>query len=372
MPSVPEAADNPPSFSLVPEGNRLRISLSGDWTKDCLLPDFPALAPGTEVEWSVSDLGKVDSALPAWIQGLGRAAPSGVAFRHEGLPPRIRAWVLLTADETEPDGEEEHLPWLAKLGLWATLSKASWIRAVSHIGELALGLARLLGGRAKVNWQEFPQLLRTAGPDALPITLLLGFLTGVIMAYVGMIQLGKVGANIYVANLVGLAMAREMGALMTGVVACGRTSTAYASHLGSMNVSQETDALRAIGLRPVEYLGVPRLLAVLAVLPLLSVFATAAGILGGMAVAVGYGMSAEQYTNQVIEAVSVRSFLTGLIKAHAFALIVAWAGCYRGHVARRNARGVGEAATTAAVLGITLLVVADAVFAVLFNLFAFY
>ena len=136
-----------------------------------------------------------------------------------------------------------------------------------------------------------------------------------------------------------------------------------------MNVTHETDALRALGLRPVEYLALPRLLAVLAVLPLLSVFATAAGIVGGMTVAVGSGISVEQYLNQVVEAVSLRSFLAGLIKSHAFALIAAWAGCYRGAVAQPTARGVGEAATTAAVLGITLLVVADAVFAVLFNLF---
>lgn len=369
---MPDVAPNPPRFTLAPEGGGVRIALGGDWTKDGPLPDFPSLEGRRHVAWSAEDLGRVDSALPAWIQGLQRSAATEVAFRHEGLPPRVRTWVQLAQEEPQLVAEQQRLPFLARVGLWATLSQASWLRAVSHIGELALGLVRLAAGRAKVNWREFPQLLRSAGPDALPITLLLGFLTGVIMAYVGLIQLGKVGANIYVANLVGLAMAREMGALMTGVVACGRTSTAYASHLGSMNVSQETDALRAIGLRPVEYLGVPRLLAVVAVLPLLSVFATAAGILGGMTVAVGYGMSAEQYANQVIEAVSVRSFLTGIIKAHAFAVIVAWAGCYRGHVARRNARGVGEAATTAAVLGITLLVVADAVFAVLFNLFAFY
>lgn len=367
-----EAAAQPPRVTLSQEGSRLSLRLEGDWTKDSALPGFPALEPGMTVGWSADRLGTVDSALPAWIQGLERAAPAGVAFDHAGLPARVRGWVLLSAEDAVGQEEPERLPLVARVGLWAEASRGSWLRAVSHVGELALGVARLLAGRGRFNWQEFPQLLRTSGPDALPITLLLGFLTGVIMAYVGLIQLGKVGANIYVANLVGLAMAREMGALMTGVVACGRTSTAFASHLGSMNVSQETDALRALGLRPVEYLGVPRLIAVLAVLPLLSVFATAAGIAGGMAVAVGYGMSAEQYLNQVVEAVSVRSFLTGLIKAHAFAVIVAWAGCYRGHVARRNARGVGEAATTAAVLGITLLVVADAVFAVLFNLFAFY
>lgn len=369
---MPDVTLDPPRFTLEPEGESLRIALAGDWTKEGPLPDFPSLEGRREVRWSTDSLGRVDSALPAWIQGLQRSAAREVVFRHEGLPPRVRTWVQLAEEERQALPEPDSLPFLAKVGLWAESSRGSWLRAVSHIGELAFGVVRLLAGRGKANWQEFPQLLRTVGPDALPITLLLGFLTGVIMAYVGLIQLGKVGANIYVANLVGLAMAREMGALMTGVVACGRTSTAFASHLGSMNVSQETDALRAIGLRPVEYLGVPRLLAVVAVLPLLSVFATAAGIAGGMAVAVGYGMSTEQYLNQVVEAVSVRSFLTGVIKAHAFAVIVAWAGCYRGHVARRNARGVGEAATTAAVLGITLLVVADAVFAVLFNLFAFY
>lgn len=367
-----EPQANPAQAAPASQAGRLTIRLSGDWTKQGCLPPFPPLEGHEVVCWSAEGLGEFDSALPAWIQGLERAAPEGLRFDHQGLPAKARGWVLLAAEEADGDASASQLPWLARLGLWATQSRASWERAVSHVGELALGLARLLVGKAKLNWQEFPLLLRAAGPDALPITLLLGFLTGVIMAYVGLIQLGKVGANIYVANLVGLAMAREMGALMTGVVACGRTATAYASQLGSMNVTQETDALRALGLRPVEYLGVPRLLAVLATLPLLSVFAVAAGILGGMAVAVGYGMSAEQYVNQVVEAVSVRSFLTGLIKAHAFAVIVAWAGCYRGHVAQRNARGVGEAATTAAVLGITLLVVADAVFAVLFNLFAFY
>lgn len=369
---MPRTPVQPAQAEPTVQGGKLRLDLRGDWTRDGPLPPFPSLEGVVEVGWDSASLGRFDSALPAWIQGLQRAAPEGVRFEHGGLPARARGWVLLVAEDDVGRAEPPPaLPPIARLGLWADQSLGSWNRAVSHIGELAAGIGRLLVGRARVNWQEFPQLLRTAGPDALPITLLLGFLTGVIMAYVGLIQLGKVGANIYVANLVGLAMAREMGALMTGVVACGRTATAYAAHLGSMNVSQETDALRALGIRPVEYLAVPRLLAVTAVLPLLSVFAVAAGILGGMAVAVGYGMSAEQYVNQVVEAVSARSFLSGLIKAHAFAVIVAWAGCYRGHAAPRSARGVGEAATTAAVLGITLLVVADAVFAVLFNLYDF-
>jgi len=367
MPGHPE--DPPAALRVTATPGALRLELSGSWIRSRRLPEAPPTEGVTRVTVEASGVTGHDTVLAAWIHALGRTLPHGCAIELAGLPPRAAAWLALRDEETPEEAAPERLAFLEQLGAWASSSQGSWARAVAHIGDCALGCARLLAGKGKANWAEFPQLLRTAGPDALPIVLLLGFLTGVIMAYVGLIQLGKVGADVYVANLVGLAMAREMGALMTGVIACGRTATAYASQLGSMNVTQETDALRAIGLRPAEYLAVPRLLAVVATLPLLSVFATAAGILGGMTVAVGHGLSAEQYLNQVVEAVSVRSFLAGVIKAHAFALIAAWAGCYRGAVARPTARGVGEAATTAAVLGITLLVVADAVFAVLFDLF---
>ena len=351
-----------------PEG--LRLELSGDWSKDAPMPALPAATHA--IKWVDGGIGEFDSALPAWIQAAERSSlrPGAVADRGE-LPARLLVWLGLEHLENGAPTPEPRIGNVERVGLWADQSRQSWQRALSHLGETTLALVRLPLGRARVNWAEFPRLVRAAGPDALPITLLLGFLTGVIMAYVGLIQLSKVGANMYVANLVGLAMAREMGALMTGVVACGRTSTAFASHLGSMNVSQEFDALSVLGIQPVEYLATPRILAVVAVLPVLSLFATLAGILGGMAVACGSGMAVEQYVNQVIDAVSLRSFLTGEIKAVAFALIVAWSGCYRGAVAKPNARGVGEAATTAAVLGITLLVVADAVFAVLFNLYDF-
>ncbi len=358
-----------PVLRVTRDGDVVRLRLSGLWNRSSTLPDFPDLGDAKGVGLDVSEAAHPDGALAAWIDGLERRLPAGCALDTARLPAALSAAVARSGQETDETPAAERLPFLEQLGDWASSSNRSWGRAVAHIGDCALGLGRVAVGKGRANWAEFPQLLRTAGPDALPIVLLLGFLTGVIMAYVGLIQLGKVGADVYIANLVALAMAREMGALMTGVIACGRTSTAYASHLGSMNVTQETDALRAIGLRPAEYLAVPRLLAVMATLPLLSVFATAAGILGGMTVAVGSGLAAEQYLNQVVEAVSVRSFLAGVIKAHAFALIAAWAGCYRGAVARPTARGVGEAATTAAVLGITLLVVADAIFAVLFDLF---
>lgn len=359
----------PPCLTVRVHAGETHVTLTGCWLRTQPLPAWPENLGAVVIHLDAQSVTDFDTVLPAWIQGWERSLTQPSRLTITGLNARATAWLELRSEETVDSNAVDRLPFLEQLGQWASLSNRSWGRALAHLGECALGTGRLLLGRGKANWSEFPQLLRTAGPDALPIVLLLGFLTGVIMAYVALIQLGKVGADAYVANLVGLAMTREMGALMTGIIACGRTATAYASHLGSMNVSQETDALRALGLRPVEYLALPRILAVMIVLPLLTVFASAAGILGGMTVAVGAGLAVEQYMTQVIEAVSISSFLSGIIKAYAFAVVAAWAGCYRGAVARPTARGVGEAATTSAVLGITLIVIADAIFAVLFNLF---
>ena len=185
------------------------------------------------------------------------------------------------------------------------------------------------------------------------IVALLGFLTGLIMAYVGLIQLRQVGATVYVANLVSLAMTREMGALMTGIIACARTSTAYASQLGSMNVSQETDSLRALGINPIEYLALPRILAVTLMVPLLAVFATFIGIFGGMIVACAGDLSIEQYLTQAIRAISFKSFLVGFIKSIAFGFIamLGMVLLYAG----RSARKIDLALATRSASGITAL-----------------
>ena len=342
------------------------VVVTGDWTNHDILPEIAF--KGDRVRVVGEELGEFDSSLPAWLY---------VHFRNvrhcdlSALPPRLQALVgmaekaTLSAERVSPAGV------LEKFGDWAVDSTGSWGRAFDHIGQTAVGFARVLVGRARVNWSDFTLQLQTAGVDALPIVTLLGFLTGLIMAYVGLIQLRQVGATVYVANLVSLAMTREMGALMTGVIACGRTSTAFASQLGSMNVSQETDALRTLGISPVEYLALPRILAVTLMVPLLAVFATFVGIFGGMIVACAGDLSIEQYLTQAILAIKFKSFLIGFIKSVAFAFIAAWAGCYRGSVAQRSALGVGDAATSAAVLGITLIVIADALFAVIFNLYDF-
>jgi len=340
------------------------VTIGGAWNLDQALPDITI--KGDRVRVVAEGLEEFDSSLPAWLYAHFRN------IRHldlTALPARLQSLVQMAEKSSAGSGDSEHPGFLEQFGTWGVESGSSWGRAFEHIGHTARGFLRMMVGRAKVNWADFSLELQTSGVDALPIVALLGFLTGLIMAYVGLIQLRQVGATVYVANLVSLAMTREMGALMTGVIACGRTSTAYASQLGSMNVSQETDALRALGINPIEYLALPRLLAVTLMVPLLAVFATFIGVLGGMVVACAGDLSVEQYLTQAVRAISFKSFLVGFIKSVAFGFIAAWAGCYRGSVAKRSALGVGEAATSAAVLGITFIVISDALFAVIFNLF---
>ena len=359
-------ASPPRARTVVQADGSAVVTLGGTWSQQGSTPEI--VVKGDRVTLRAEDLEAFDSSLPAWIHRHFRHVRE---LDHSALPPRLRALVDLAekATLTEPRGERPGL--LENFGTWGIESTGSWARAFEHIGDTALGFARLAIGRARVNWQDFWLQMQTAGVDALPIVALLGFLTGLIMAYVGLIQLRQVGATVYVANLVALAMTREMGALMTGVIACGRTATSFASQLGSMNVSQESDALRVLGINPVEYLGVPRILAVTLMVPLLAVFATFVGVFGGMVVACAGELSVSQYLTQVVVAISFKSFLVGVIKSVAFGFIAAWAGCYRGAVAKPSALGVGEAATSAAVLGITLIVVSDALFAVIFNLFNF-
>ncbi len=340
------------------------LTIGGSWKSGSELPEVAFR--GDRIAVRAEGLDGFDSCLPAWLHAHLRTVRE---TDLSPLPARLQSLVRMAENVSVTESPEETPGLLDNIGTWGVQSGSSWARALEHVGHTAMGFLRAAVGKARVNWSDLTLQMQTAGVDALPIVALLGFLTGLIMAYVGLIQLRQVGATVYVANLVALAMAREMGALMTGVIACGRTSTSFASQLGSMNVSQESDALRALGINPVEFLAVPRILAVTLMVPLLSVFATFVGILGGMVVACAGELSVDQYVTQAILAVSWKSFMAGFIKSLAFGFIAAWSGCYRGYVARRSALGVGEAATSAAVLGITLIVVADALFAVLFNLY---
>jgi phospholipid/cholesterol/gamma-HCH transport system permease protein len=235
------------------------------------------------------------------------------------------------------------------------------------VGECTLAAGRMLLGRARFRWSDVWLGLEQCGADALPIVSLISFLVGLILAYVGAITLRQYGGLIFIANLVGLAMVREMGAMMTGVIMSGRTGAAYAAQLGSMKVSEEIAALSTLGLSPVEFLVLPRMIALFLMFPLLTLYADFIGILGGLVVALSMDLTYTQYTHQLMLAVDLRNFSVGLIKSCFFGVIVAVSGCLRGMQCGASSAAVGQATTRAVVTGITCMIVADAVFAVIFN-----
>jgi phospholipid/cholesterol/gamma-HCH transport system permease protein len=223
-------------------------------------------------------------------------------------------------------------------------------------------------GRARLRAVDLWLIVQASGAQALPIVSLISFLVGLILAFVGATQLRPFGAQIYVANLVGLAMSREMGAMMTGIIMAGRTGAAFAAQLGTMVVNQEIDALITMGLNPVEFLVVPRMLALTLMVPLLCIYADLVGILGGAVVGVTMlHLGAAQYYQQTLSALQLLDFVAGLIKGTVFGILVALAGCLRGMQCGRSASAVGAAATSAVVTGIVWIIVSDAVLTVIYN-----
>jgi phospholipid/cholesterol/gamma-HCH transport system permease protein len=211
--------------------------------------------------------------------------------------------------------------------------------------------------------------MQEAGPEALGIVALINFLVGLIMAFVGAVQLEQFGASIYVADLVAIAMVREMGCLMTGIIMSGRTGAAFAAQLGTMKVNEELDAFKTFGISPIEFLVLPRIIALVVMMPLLCVFADAIGILGGGVVALGLlDVTMAEYAIRTVEAIELKAFLLGVFKGSVFGLIVALSGCLRGLQCGSNAAAVGQATTSAVVAGITSIIAADGVFAVLCHL----
>ncbi len=272
------------------------------------------------------------------------------------------------ADQADAMPPAPALNILAFVGYAATdiWNKARDIAA--FVGECALGAVNTARAPGKFRWRDCIDEMQQCGAMALPIVGLISFLVGVTLAYTGAIVLRQYGGDIYLADLIGLAMVREMGAVMTAVVLAGRTGAAFAATLGNMRASEEIDALTTFGIRPVDFLVLPRVVALGLMTPLLALYANALGIIGGMAISYSLlHISPSAYWNEMLQIVTLRSVNVGLIKATAFGLIVGLAGCLRGLEAERSAAGVGRAATSAVVTALLLLIIADAFFAVAFN-----
>lgn len=355
----------------------LRLRLAGSWSLRAGIPGLDAVAaeivrqPPRRLELRADGLGDWDSALLTFLTRLGvLCAERSVAIDRSGLPDGVQR--LLALAEAVPersgaraDAADESL--LERVGRSALSSRDAAREMVAFVGEAALSFARLLTFRARFRRSDLALFLQQAGAEALPIVTLISFLVGLILAFVGAVQLQQFGASIYVADLVGIAMVREMGAMMTGIVMAGRTGAAYAAQLGSMKVTQEIDALRTMGIAPLDFLVLPRMLALMLMMPLLCLYADVVGILGGAAVGVGMlDLSPMTYYLQTNAAVSVGDLAGGVFKAAVYGVLIALAGCLRGMQSGNSSSAVGEATTNAVVTSIIAIITACGVFAVVF------
>ncbi len=249
----------------------------------------------------------------------------------------------------------------AVVGLWEDTQSL-----ISFVGELLSALVTAAMHPKSVRWRDVVRVAETAGVNALPIIVLVSFLMGVIMAFQGAISLRRFGADIFVANLVGLAMLRELGPLMTAIILAGRSGSAFAAELGTMTVREEIDALKTMGLDPVRFLVVTRVIAAVVMMPLLTVFADLLGLIGGAVVMRSFGIPLVTFYHQVQYQVTYGAFVGGLVKAFVFGILVAAIGCLRGLQTTTGASAVGESTTRAVVSGIVLIVITDGVFSVVY------
>jgi phospholipid/cholesterol/gamma-HCH transport system permease protein len=239
---------------------------------------------------------------------------------------------------------------------------------LTFVGENVIAFLKLLRRQAQFRWADTVLVMQECGPQALGIVALINFLMGLILAFVGATQLEKFGASIYTADLVAIASVREMGCIMTGIIMCGRTGAAFAAQLGTMKVNQEIEAFRTFGFNPVEFLVLPRMLALIFMMPLLVVFADLISILGGFLVStLMLDITPALYLNRTIETITLTSFLLGVFKGTYFGVLVALTGCLRGMQCGTNAAAVGLATTSAVVTGITVIIASDGLFAVICN-----
>jgi phospholipid/cholesterol/gamma-HCH transport system permease protein len=237
---------------------------------------------------------------------------------------------------------------------------------IGFVGELVSALGTAAMHPRSVRWRDAVRVAESAGVNALPIIVLVSFLMGIIMAFQGAISLRRFGADIFVANLVGLAMLRELGPLMTAIILAGRSGSAFAAELGTMTVREEIDALKTMGLDPVRFLVVTRVIAAVVMTPLLTVFADLLGLIGGAVVMRSFGIPLVTFYHQVQYQVTYGSFVGGLVKAFVFGILVAAIGCLRGLQTTTGASAVGESTTRAVVSGIVLIVITDGIFSVVF------
>lgn len=364
----------PACADLSREGDTLVLKLGGDWRMTEPHPVWEYVMTGTRparVVLRADGLGTWDSSLALFLRAARVwSGKLGVELVEEGLPKEAGKLADLLARKPVVTAAHAGLPDLftavgqASFKLWTETKDIAQL-----VGECLFSVGRFFRGQAQFRWQDCFSEMQECGAMALPIVGLISFLTGVTMAYTGAIVLRQYGGDIYVADLVGLAVVREMGPLMTAIVLAGRTGAAFAAMLGNMKANEEIDALETLGVSPVDFLVMPRIGALLVMMPLLALYSNCLGIIGGLCISRSLlDIPASLYWSETKSIIDLSDINTGLLKAATFGLLIGVAGCWRGLQADRSAAGVGQAATSAVVTGILLIVVADSIYAVIFNI----
>lgn len=364
--------------SLLTDGE-LRVRLFGEWVLASGARSLAELtrrlsesSRPTKISFEANELAAWDNVLIDFLSRLEAiAGERGVEVDRSALPGGVGRLVALARAVPERQGARRTLrrpDLLTRLGAGSLSFLSTTADFVGFLGEAIIGIGRLVIGKARFRRSDLMLAIEDCGPGALPIVALISFLIGLILAFVGAIQLQQFGAAIFVANLVGIAMVREMGAMMTAILMSGRTGAAFAANLGTMQVSDEVSALQTLGIPPMEFLVLPRIVALSLMMPLLAVFANIVGMLGGMLIAgVMLDIAPITYYNQTSGAVGLNDWAVGLVKAFLFGAIVAVVGCWRGMRCQRSAAAVGAAATSAVVLCIVLIILVDATATVICN-----
>ncbi|MDO8466129.1 MAG: ABC transporter permease [Gallionella sp.] len=356
------------------------IALAGYWTASGIVAIGAQLGalPVSSKSEMVVNVGSVEAldTAGAWViqKFLWRLRGEGTTVQMHGLRPEF-AKLLEAAGQQIADSKNTLSPaalasssMLECLGRSAESAFEQAVALLGFVGECTVAFAGCIARPARFRWRSILYNIRSAGFDALPIVGLLSFLLGVVVAYQSADQLSRYGANIFVADLVGLSMLREFAPLITAIIIAGRSGSAYAAQIGTMSVTEEIDAMRTLGISPLEMLVLPKIIAMLIALPLLTVFADILGVFGGMLMAQALlDVSFGEFLDRFVKAVSVTAYLVGICKAPMFAFIIAVVGCFQGFRTKGGADSVGLHTTRSVVQSIFLVIVADALFSVAFS-----
>jgi phospholipid/cholesterol/gamma-HCH transport system permease protein len=359
--------------------DNLRLVLAGSWLLahsrpqvDDVEQQLAARSDIRHISFNGKDITDWDTALLTFLARVYRLADrQHIDIDPAGLPDGARRMMALATAVPPIEGTGKHTaegPLLQRVGL---LALAMWRAApvmLHFLGEVTLSIGRLARGKAQFRRCDLLLVIQDVGPQALPIVALVSFLVGLIVAYMGAVQLAQFGAQIYIANLVGLGMTREMGALMTGVIMAGRSGAAFAAQLGTMQVNEEIDAFRTLGFNPIDFLVLPRMLALILVMPAMVLYADIVGITAGIFVSVtAFDIGTFEYYQQTVRSMEWTHIWVGVFKGTVYGMLIAFAGCLRGIQCGRSAQAVGEATTSAVVTSILFIVIAASLLTILFQ-----